>query len=587
MKQTTKASGKRHRTCLTLAIALCCHSWRDIVADASTPTSPAPSSPASAARTSSSPASTSPERFREETSSFLRKFESHGPTLTLTLRNPSTTTLLGGASSERKIKKLWPGGARETDRPKPPPSTVEDDGMFGLSSKLAALFHISSPAATTNGRAPPSSSDASRFADGYMLDDGEIFLDPPSETSEESSSRGLFSMRDMLGGWGSVKSTWSECVMNIHPEVRYEMKTRENDEDDNDARPFPETAPWLSAISCGMIWSPFPIYKTGYPEGYGHKLLSVPHYVRCGARLSLPRISSMVRNWRSTSRGITSTFTLSKNDPTTKRDLDLGVTYLENPYRANSGKLELLVGRSIPTLAPAKRDVDNDNNPLKTALPSDYECRRRNHLLVRFATGRQKGKTIEVSDQNPILSSIEYVKGSFRMPTPFFLRTRYNDRISVSPSFDVAEGMARCTFSGDVGSSGRTRAVLRLDAEDSSLTVVRALDDSKILAPTISLNSGKIVYDYYLNLDGIAERRRQRRTQQYITNNVGKVNSSLRMHVDPMKGILLKWTDGVRGEKSSSGGVGSCWVTECRIPLGTMGPGPIAADVRVGRRWVV
>ena len=90
------------------------------------------------------------------------------------------------------------------------------------------------------------------------------------------------------------------------------------------------------------------------------------------------------------------------------------------------------------------------------------------------------------------------------------------------------------------------------------------------------------MYDYYLNLDG---------KQQQQNNEYGKVNSSLRAHVDPTKGILLKWTDGIRNSSSNSGGSGSsgsCWVTECRIPLGISAPGsPLAADVRVGRRWVI
>lgn len=98
---------------------------------------------------------------------------------------------------------------------------------------------------------------------------------------------------------------------------------------------------------------------------------------------------------------------------------------------------------------------------------------------------------------------------------------------------------------------------------------------SKIIAPTISLNSGKIVYDYYLNLDDT-------KSNKQLEQSNRKVNSSLRAHVDPTRGIVLKWTDGIRG-----GTGGSCWVTECRVPLGTTAPGPLAADVRVGRRWVI
>lgn len=149
-------------------------------------------------------------------------------------------------------------------------------------------------------------------------------------------------------------------------------------------------------------------------------------------------------------------------------------------------------------------------------------------------------------------------------------------KVSVSPSYDFIKGIARCVVSGDVGSSGRTRAVLRLDvADDCTLTIVRALDESKIIAPTISLNSGKIVYDYYLNLDDT-------KSNKQLEQSNRKVNSSLRAHVDPTRGIVLKWTDGIRGGRG-----GSCWVTECRVPLGTTAPGPLAADVRVGRRWVI
>ena len=95
---------------------------------------------------------------------------------------------------------------------------------------------------------------------------------------------------------------------------------------------------------------------------------------------------------------------------------------------------------------------------------------------------------------------------------------------------------------------------------------------SKVIAPTISLNSGKIVYDYYVDLDGGSRNKRSR----------GSAGSSIRAHVDPTRGIILKWTDGIPG-----GTGGSCWVTECRVPLGTTAPGPLAADVRVGRRWVI
>mmetsp|Transcript_25451 Transcript_25451/g.54761 ORF Transcript_25451/g.54761 Transcript_25451/m.54761 type:complete len:586 (-) Transcript_25451:193-1950(-) len=576
----------RHRLLIAIAsLSLACCHPRAHAAASTAPPSPSLSSIDSTPNPPSESTSTEEERLghKDKAFAFFNKFETHGPTLTLTLRDPSTTALLGGGGAsgggggDRAKSKLWPSNRSRADAyKKPPPSSMGgDDGTFGISSKIAALFHISpSASSTTDGQASSSSSSpTSQFADGYMLDDGEIFLDPPSPTSEEgSSSRGLFSIRDVGSGFLAGKGrSLAECAQNVHPELRYEMKTREVDHTANDGnsnvldtRPFPATAPWISGISCGMIWSPFPIYKTGYSDGYGHKLMSIPHFLRCGARISLPRIS------RSTSRGIDNSFTLPKT-----KALDLGATYRESTD-SPGGTLELLLGRSRASLPPSKLKA-NDNS----LLQSDKYNSRNNHILLRLATGRPKGESTNTSsNQNKsILSSIEYAKASFRMPTPFFLRSSKGSggRVSVSPSFDFVEGSARCVFSGDVGSLGRTKAVLRLDAEDSTLTIVRALDESKIIAPTISLNSGKIVYDYYLNLDG--------QQQHGSSSSHGKVNSSIRAHVDPTKGIILKWTDGIQGRGSGSGG--SCWVTECRVPLGTTAAGPLAADVRVGRRWVI
>ena len=143
-----------------------------------------------------------------------------------------------------------------------------------------------------------------------MLDDGEIFLDPPSAASGSSTtttaSRGLFSIREIGSGLLGGTKSWSEYAENDHPELRYEIKTREmnagTDDDDNDTRPlFPATVPWLSGIACGIIWNPFPTYKTGYHDGYGLKLMSVPHFINCGAKLTLPRLWSTSRESRTLS----------------------------------------------------------------------------------------------------------------------------------------------------------------------------------------------------------------------------------------------------------------------------------------------
>ena len=67
---------------------------------------------------------------------------------------------------------------------------------------------------------------------------------------------------------------------------------------------------------------------------------------------------------------------------------------------------------------------------------------------------------------------------------------------------------------------------------------------NKIIAPTISLHSGKIVYDYYLNLDGHCRRRYKSVDER---GRGGRVNSSIHTHVNPTRGIMLRWTDNIVG----------------------------------------
>lgn len=525
-------------TLLLVAVIKCQH----YVAHASTANPSLSATPATATiRNDTTPAHTS----------FLDKFESRGPTLTVTLRDPSTTALIGSSSgSDRNsksnlISKLQQ--YRDAQRQVP-----EADGTFGISSKLAALFHITPSTAVISGQNNMASK---QFADGYMLDGGEVLLGPPSETAREGvlTTGNLFPLSGLVGGLTKWSRHWSECLSNVHPEMRYEIMTRQSLSSTNDAggsatKPF-SSLPWLSSASCGIAWRPFPVRKSAEEHG-----INSPHYFRCCASLSLPRISNL---WK--------IFTSDKQVRLKARDLDVGLTYRDDSISSSTGMpaVEILFGRTRPSLPPP--NFCGSTARIKSILKSD-KYRRNNHLMVRLATGDEKGRKSG--------STIEYTRFSLRLSTPSFLRRFRNKRgkgVTVMPSYDFIEGKARCVLSGDVGSTGRTRAVLRLDVDDSTLTLVRALEGNKIIAPTISLQSGKIVYDYHIDLeDGESPTSHQ------------KVGSSLRAHVDPSKGVILKWTDGIPG-----GSGGSCWVTECRVPLGVTAAGPLSADVRVGRRWVM
>ncbi|KAL7522942.1 hypothetical protein ACHAWX_007678 [Stephanocyclus meneghinianus] len=472
----------------------------------------------------------------------MSKFQSYGPTLTLTLRDPSVPHLDNGRS-KKNSKNNGPESSKVSNIPQnyAPPSFSVDCSIGGLSARLAALFRINSSASSAS--LEPSHS-SSRFANGYMIDGGNIILGPPSESSHDKPTNDFF---PLFGGLGQLRS-WSHCFANMQPEISYEFKTRTNrinNTHDIDWRPYPRSMPWLTAVSFGVKWLPFPTYKPG--EGYGHKLMSVPHFVRCGAAVCLPRFSSFLTPSRTTARSNESSDMEFK-----QRNLDLDVTYLDDITR-HGGRLEVLLGRSRPYLKP--RFADCGSNPDQN-----------NHILACFKIGSQKGK---IEGERPATPSIEYLRGSFRVSLPSFLRSKSPQGVSVAPSYDFVEEKARFVISGGVGTSGRTSAVLRLDSDDSTLTVVRAIDERKVIAPTISLQTGKIVYDWYIGL-----------------KNKGASNgnsiSSIRAHVDPTNCIRVIWTDSIAGRTE-----GSCWISEVRVPLGITPPGSRIADIRVGRRWVI
>jgi hypothetical protein len=378
------------------------------------------------------------------------KFQSYGPTLTLTLRDPFVPSLDNGRSKKNSKRNALESSQVSNIPPNyAPPSMSVGSSFGGLSARLAALFHINSSASAAS--LEPSQS-SSRFANGYMIDGGNIILGPPSESSHDKPTKDCF---PLFGGLGQLRS-WSDCVGNMQPEISYEVKTRTNRNNnihEIDWRPFPRSLPWVTAVSCGLKWRPFPTYKPG--EGYGHKLMSVPHFVRCGAKVSLPRFSSILTPWRTTARSNES------SDMTFKqRNLDLDVTYLDDIAR-HGGRLEVLLGRSTPYLKP--RFAERGSNPYQN-----------NHILACFKTGSRKG-TFE--GKSPATPSIEYLRGSFRVSLPSFLSNMSPQEVSVAPSYDFVEDKARFVISGGVGTSGRTSAVLRFDSDDSTLTVVRAIDE--------------------------------------------------------------------------------------------------------------
>jgi hypothetical protein len=443
-------------------------------------------------------------------SSFLDRFDVHRPALTLVIYNPASASLMTGVNT-RQRRRAYPSNTMTTSQ-------------------------------SSLGKETP-----------HHLEDDESFItDIQLSKSSSATSRGFF---HRIGASGS---SWSNMIRDFNPAFHFAMQTSEkkSDNDKDDVRPFPETMPWITGALCEATWSPFPIYSD--IDDHSHELLCVPHFLRLCARVKLPQIKSINSLWQrlpmisnssvninvGTTKILGQDGDVSKYTKTTNvedgamNELDLGITYRNSNHSAlEHGRRTLdfvIEGCKSPLLSSAK--------PSRNKLMKRFPRTDSNHLLLRLG-GKRHTETVE------------YIRGSFRFPNPMkFLKD--SSEITVMPSYDFAEGEARCILSSDM--SRRTRATLKLDADDTTLTIERAFDGGKIIAPTISLNSGEIMYDYYLNL----------------------VNSSIQGTVDPMRGIIVKWTDG-----DSVGG--SCWVTECRVPLGMSSHEKLAADIKVGRRWAI
>ena len=366
----------------------------------------------------------------------LPRFETYGPSFTVTLSDPVISPQSGPLSRAFSKSKALVSSEK--------PLSI-DSQFEGLAAKIAARFRISSASSTS---LEPMQT-PSEYPYGYMLDGGSVMLGPPSEFRYDQHAKRTFPLI------GSMMR-WSDYIRNVHPEMAYEIRSRvessngEQNKERVDVRPFPETLPWMNSVSCGLKWRCFPSYKP--EEDYGHKLLSLPHYFRCGTSICMPRVSKILTSWKRHSGDSELANTMSN-----KRSLDLEVTYRDDSYR-QGGQVEFLVGKSSSSLQPKSAH--------QTA-----SSRRNNHILARFTTGMYNRK-----QQSSLVSAIEYLRGSVYIPLPEFLHKRCSG-MSLSTSYDFIDRKPRVVVSTDVGVSGRTSAVLRLDSNDSTLTVVRSLDE--------------------------------------------------------------------------------------------------------------
>jgi hypothetical protein len=210
-----------------------------------------------------------------------------------------------------------------------------------------------------------------------------------------------------------------------------------------------------------------------------------------------------------------------------------------------------------------------------------YEVKSQRTTILLEASRGASWALLRLGLANPsqIVPHLEAIRGSFAVNLPYASVSQ----VRFTPSLEVRDpsshrggrsprgvgggdglgvgsaGDWACQIEAVTGGYGRTRAILNLEWEAPTLSVVHQLDGRNTIAPTINLYNARIVYQWncLLGRSGL---------------------SSVRTRVDPTSAIDVTWTD------QSEGGGGS-WVTDIRLPLEATTLQKLAADVRIRRQF--
>ena len=131
-----------------------------------------------------------------------------------------------------------------------------------------------------------------------------------------------------------------------------------------------------------------------------------------------------------------------------------------------------------------------------------------------------------------VIPSLDTVRGSFVANLPLVSVST----IRVTPSLDVPTRDFACQVEAVTGGFGRTRAVLNLERDEPTLSIIHALTQRHTIAPTLNLRYPTTKLSYQWNV---------------LLGRSG--TSSIRTKVDPNSAIDVTWTD-----QSETGGT---WVS--------------------------
>eukprot|EP00536_Pseudo-nitzschia_multiseries_P011489 jgi/Psemu1/297872/fgenesh1_pm.394_\ len=204
--------------------------------------------------------------------------------------------------------------------------------------------------------------------------------------------------------------------------------------------------------------------------------------------------------------------------------------------------------KRLPSIIEADLKFSSEKTGINLSVQPTYEVgSQRTTLSIQASRGAAAYLMAKIATKRE--RWLQMVKGCYQASLPYASVSA----VRVTPSLDLAKGEASCLLEATTGSQ-RTKAVLQLNYDNPTLTVIHALNERNTIAPEISLYNAKILYQWNLALD----------------------SGTIRTRVDPTSDVTLTWID-----RSMNGK----WVTDVRMPLSGTTLSALAADVRVRRQF--
>jgi hypothetical protein len=348
-----------------------------------------------------------------------------------------------------------------------------------------------------------------------------------------------------------VARPWITNLGSIRPKAYWSIQSL--------SQPLPNWLPCLKNIRASILYE------------YQNDLKRLPSRLEGVAKFSMPQGDIVLKPSLQLVAGVPTTTTTTTPITGTSTSSSTGAGPARKSGGGSGGGRKLLLTKRYNLLVEASR---GENSIAASLGPT---------------TSSSSTTTSSGAAGSGARSWLRCLRGSFGFPLPY----QTVSHVQVSPVWDLDESSSSISSSssssssmtggGGGGGSGssafscrveavsggaaRTKALLHLEYQNPTLTVVHTLDNRNTVAPCICLYSGRIVYQWDLRLGRGGDR-----------DNTNVNHSFLRTRVDPVSAIDFTWTD----QSLTDGGL---WETNVRLPLEGTTLEALAADVRIRRQF--